>query len=377
MRVTPWEVEGEIQYKKLVQQFGTNMISDDLIAKLESLSKTKLPTILKRRVFFSHRDLDLALKDYKEGKGFFVYTGRGPSGKMHLGHIFSFLMAKWLQDAFGVNVYIEITDDEKFLQKKQYMLEKTMSQSLEDIKDIASLGFDPDKTFIFRDTEYIGKVYPLMLKASKKVTFSTAKAVFGFNQETNIGLIFWPIYQVIPTFFEKKRALIPCAIDQDPYWRIQRDIAEGLGYYKASVIHGMFLPPLQGMGGKMSSSKEESAIYLSDDPKTVKKKINKYAFSGGQPTVEDHRKKGGNPDIDVSFNYLKMFLEDDDEKLAEIYQNYKEGKLLTGELKKYTIDKINAFLKKHQEKRASIDPVVEKMMYSGKLASEMWKKTFI
>ena len=47
--------------------------------------------------------------------------------------------------------------------------------------------------------------------------------------------------------------------------------------------------------------------------KTVKRKINKYAFSGGQVTLEEHRKKGGNPEVDVSFQYLRMFFEESDE----------------------------------------------------------------
>ena len=45
--------------------------------------------------------------------------------------------------------------------------------------------------------------------------------------------------------------------------------------------------------------------------------INKYAFSGGGATIEEHRAKGGNCDVDVSFQYLRFFLEDDD-KLEQI-----------------------------------------------------------
>lgn len=47
--------------------------------------------------------------------------------------------------------------------------------------------------------------------------------------------------------------------------------------------------------------------------------INKHAFSGGKDTIEEHRKFGGNPDVDVSFMYLTFFLEDD-EQLEQIRQ---------------------------------------------------------
>jgi len=104
----------------------------------------------------------------------------------------------------------------------------------------------------------------------------------------------------------------------------------------------------------MSASDSNSYIALTDSPKEVERKINKYAFSGGQPTIEEHRKKGGNPDIDVSFQYLKMFFEEDDKKLAQIEKEYRSGKMLSGELKKYTIDKINKFLSEHQKNRERV-----------------------
>ena len=112
----------------------------------------------------------------------------------------------------------------------------------------------------------------------------------------------------------------------------------------------------------MSSSDINSYVALTDSEKEVERKINKYAFSGGQPTLEEHRKKGGNPDIDVSFQYLKMMFEPDDEKLEKIYNDYKSGKLLTGELKKYTIKKINSFLKQHQRKREKAKKKVKKYL---------------
>lgn len=111
------------------------------------------------------------------------------------------------------------------------------------------------------------------------------------------------------------------------------------------------IPALQGPGGKMSASEENTTIYTTDTADVVKKKINKYAFSGGQPDIEEHRKKGGNPEIDVSFQYLRIFFEPDDKKLKQIYDDYKSGKMLTGELKGILIEKINKFLKSHQKKR--------------------------
>jgi len=117
-------------------------------------------------------------------------------------------------------------------------------------------------------------------------------------------------------------------------------------------------------GGKMSASDPNSYIAPTDTPEEVKRKINKYAFSGGQPTIEEHRKLGGNPEVDISYQYLKMFFEEDDKKLKQIHDDYKSGKMLTGELKQYTINKINEFLKHHQKKREEAKKLI-KFIYKG------------
>jgi tryptophanyl-tRNA synthetase len=90
---------------------------------------------------------------------------------------------------------------------------------------------------------------------------------------------------------------------------VTRDVAAQLKYSKPALIHARFLDALQGPGSKMSASVDSSAIKLSDTPKQILKKVQTHAFSGGRETLEEHREKGGNPDIDVPYQYLKFFLE--------------------------------------------------------------------
>jgi tryptophanyl-tRNA synthetase len=172
-----------------------------------------------------------------------------------------------------------------------------------------------------------------------------------------------PEYEGKPT-----PTFIPVGVDQDPHIRIARDMAKRNKDHNfipiASTYH-IFMPALQGAKGKMSSSNSNSYIALTDSPSIVKKKINKYAFSGGQKTLEEHRKKGGDPDVDVCFQYLKFLFEEDDKKLEELEKKYRSGELLSGELKKYTIDKINAFLKEHNKKRSKSEKLVEKFIYKS------------
>lgn len=147
-------------------------------------------------------------------------------------------------------------------------------------------------------------------------------------------------------------SLIPCAIDQDPYFRMTRDVAARLHFAKPGLIHARFLDALQGPGSKMSASIDSSAIFMKDEPNKIKNKINR-AFSGGQVTEAEQREKGGDTEKDVAYQYLTFFLEDDEE-LEKIRLAYQKGEMLTGELKAKCIVELQAYVKEFQERWALI-----------------------
>jgi len=309
----------------------------------------------------SHRDFDTALKLIHDGKKCYLYTGRGPSAKsMHLGHLIPFMITKYLQDVFDLPLVIQITDDEKYLYK-EFTMDEIKKMTYENIKDIIACGFNPNKTFIFINTQYIYELYPTILEIQKHINFHQVKSCFGIGEYSNIGQISFPAIQAAPSFSscftnqlnsEIYHCIIPCAIDQDPYFRVTRDVAIKINKPKPVILHTTFLPGLTGTNTKMSSSDINDAIFLSDTEKIVTKKINK-AFSGGKDTLEEHRKYGGNPDVDICYQYLTFFMEDDNE-LQNIYNNYKSGILTSGELKKITANIINNIIKKYKIIREKI-----------------------
>ncbi|XP_066281112.1 tryptophan--tRNA ligase, cytoplasmic-like [Branchiostoma lanceolatum] len=382
--ITPWEVtsgsQKGVNYDKLIAQFGSTKIEQDLIDRIVRVTGKPAHHLLTRGMIFSHRDVNLILDAYEKGKPFFLYTGRGPSSEaMHVGHLIPFMITKWLQDIFDVPLVIQLTDDEKFLWK-DLSAEEARRLANENAKDIIALGFDVDKTFIFSDMDYIGSspdFYRTMLKVQKCVTFNQVKGIFGFGDSTCIGKISFPSIQAAPSFSSSFpqifggrkdiQCLIPCAIDQDPYFRMTRDVAPRLGFPKPALLHTTFLPALQGAMTKMSASDAVSSLYLTDTNAQIKKKINKYAFSGGQATVEEHRRLGGNVDVDVSYMYLTFFMEDDD-KLKQIREDYSSGKMLTGELKKELIGILQKVVSEHIERRKQVtDETVKEFMTPRKL----------
>ena len=366
-KVTPWEVKGEVDYSKLIKEFGTSPISEPLLKRIKNHTKD-LHFMLTRKIFFSHRDLPWLLDEYEKNNKFFLYTGRAPSGNIHLGHLVPWIFTKWLQDKFNVDLLFQFPDEEKVVFKKDLTFEDTEKFTRENMLDVIALGFSPKKTKFIIDTVHANLMYKQAMRVAKKITFSTVKATFGLTDQSNIGQIFYTSMQAVPAFLpsviknKNIPCLIPLAIDQDAHFRVSRDVMPKLGYYKPAIIHSTFLPSLLGPKGKMSASSSQDTIYTTDSPKTVELKIKKYAFSGGQPTITEHKQKGGNPDIDISYQYLKMLFEPDDKKLENIYQNYKSGSLLTSELKEIIIKKINFFLKKHQQKREQAKKNINKFI---------------
>lgn len=221
--------------------------------------------------------------------------------------------------------------------------------------------------------------YRNVIRIQKCVTFNQVKGIFGFGDSDIIGKIGFPAVQAAPSLSstfpmifgkEKVPVLIPCAIDQDPYFRMSRDVAPRLGFPKPALILSAFFPALQGAKTKMSASDFNSAVFLTDTPKQIKTKINKHAFSGGRVTVEEHREFGGNTDIDVPYQLLKFFLEDDAE-LEKIRVAYSTGAMLSGEIKKVAIDCLSPIVADIQKARALVtDEILELFMTPRKLNFE-------
>ena len=289
-----------------------------------------------------------------------------------MGHLIPFMFTKWLQDAFNVPLVIQVTDDEKYLWKG-LQIDEARRLARENIKDIIACGFDVSKTFIFSDFEYVGgEFYRNIVQMQRCVTMNQIRGIFGFTMDDYIGKISFPAVQAAPSFptsfphmfGERKdiRCLIPCAIDQDPYFRMTRDAAPRLGFVKPALIEARFFPAMAGENGKMSASDASSAIYVSDDPKTIQSKVKKYVFSGGGLTIEDHKKNGANLDVDVSWKWLNFFMEDDEE-LARIGQKYSSGEMLTGEVKDILSNLLIDMLTRHQQARAAVtEDIVDAFM---------------
>lgn len=355
MTVTPYEVEGEVDYAKTVKEFGAQFIDD-------KITKMFPHPLIKKKYFYAHRNFDRILEDNQKGKKFSIVSGRGVSENMHLGHLICYKFIADMQKEFGCHVFIPFSDDEKFLYKQNLAFEEVQKFDYENALDIIALGFDMKNTELIFDTLNMPQgLYNLAIKSAKHITTSTVKCALGFDDSKNIGSNFYPAMQtahiLYPTVKYGYPVVVPVGLDQDVLIKLSRDVAEKMKLRKPADIISRFVRGLSG-NPKMSASDPQNTLYTTDTEEQIKKKLSN-AFTGGAPTVAEQKEKGGNPDVCSAYEYLGLFFYDDP---SELHEKCKSGRVTCGECKKELAEKMCKFLKAHQAQREKARKTLDKLL---------------
>lgn len=122
----------------------------------------------------------------------------------------------------------------------------------------------------------------------------------------------------------------------------------GFAFVPPSSIYHRFMEGLTG--GKMSSSRPESYIALTEPPDEAAEKVMR-AKTGGRVSLKEQRKMGGVPEKCMVYSLLLFHLVEDDEHLKQIYASCRAGERMCGRCKKEAAGMVHTFLKEHQEKR--------------------------
>ncbi len=316
---------------KLINEFGAKHIHGlDAIPEFYTFQNG---------LIYSHRDFDKFQERYSKGVKSAIVSGFNASSSPHIAHLAVFDTNRFFQEKYGMDVFVPISDDESYVAGKIKDQPTGLKNAILISRSLAALGYSRTRTKIVIDQLYTN-VYNLAFKLSRSITLSTVKATYGYTNDKNIGLHFYPAVQsahiYLPNLFGISNILVPIGPDEDAHIRVCRDIADAHGFTRPAVLHSRFLPGMDGT--KMSKSVKDNAILLTDSDKEIRKRIN-MAFSGGQVSVEDHRKYGGDPEIDVPFIYLKSYFLTPSES-EEIAEKYRDGKILSGEMKAMLIERI-------------------------------------
>lgn len=360
MKIDPWGEAIPKDYARLMDEFG--------IEPFEALVD-KIPNphyLMRRKVIFGHRDFGRVLDAMLKDKDFAVMTGLMPSGRMHLGHKLVVDQLIWYQER-GADIYLCVADLESHTTRGLALEEARKLAADEYLLNFQALGLDLRKCNLYFQSRS-DTVQKLAYTLGRKVNFNEMRAIYGFAGDSNVAHIFYPMIDIadilhpqLKEFGGPRPTVVPVGIDQDPHLRLARDVA---GRFKRDF---KFVPPsstyhrlMPGLtGGKMSSSRPETAIFLTDSIRDVREKVMD-AFTGGQPTVKEQKKRGGDPDKCVVYGLYLYHLMPDDEELLELREACKSGELICGDCKARAVELMGKFLREQQEGRERARSQIEK-----------------
>ena len=307
-----------------------------------------------------------------------ILTGLRPTGNLHLGHYFG-AGKTWRDIQDNYDFYLEVADVQALTDNFDNP-EKVRKNVYEITKDLLAIGIDPEKVHIFIQSK-IPEIAELTVFYSNLVTVSRLqrnptvkteiaqkKELFGNNGESiTYGFLGYPVSQAADiTCF--KGEVVPVGDDQLPLLEQCREIVRKFN----SIYGNILIEPEQllsntsrvkGLDGNEKMGKSlGNAIYLVDDPETIKKKVM------GAVTDPNKIKKDdpANPDICMVYYYHKLV--NNEENLNTICSECKKGSRGCVQCKKELIEKMNEFLKPIQEKRKFYDDnpeEVEKILDKG------------
>ncbi|MCI0497205.1 MAG: tryptophan--tRNA ligase, partial [Thermoplasmata archaeon] len=233
-RIDPW-ASVTYDYKRLIERFGIEPFG------LDRFPLPDPPEKFRRGVVFGHRGFPTVHRAITAGEPFAVLTGLAPSGRMHFGHkmVLDQVLAyhRW-----GADVSVAVADLEAW-GARGVPVERSRRIAMDEyLLNYVALGLPVERTQIYWQS---GRkdVEDLAFVLSRAVNWSTMRAVYGFNDETNMAHIQAPMVQVgdilhvqLERWGGPRPTIVPVGVDQDPHIRVSRDIARSFRAYGVQEV---------------------------------------------------------------------------------------------------------------------------------------------
>lgn len=321
--------------------------------------------------------------------GKIILTGDRPTGKLHLGHYVGSLKRRVeLQNSGEYDKIFIMIADAQALTDNADNPEKVRQNILEVALDYLSCGLDPAKSTLFIQS-MVPQLTELTVYYMNLVTVSrlqrnpTVKSEIqmrNFEASIPVGFFTYPISQAADiTAF--RATTVPAGEDQMPMVEQTREIVHKFNsvYGETLTMPNILLPEnqvcmrLPGTDGKAKMSKSlGNCIYLSDEPKDIKKKIMSMYTDPNHIRVEDPGQVEGN----TVFTYLDAFCKPehfaefwpDYANLDEVKEHYRRGGLGDVKVKKFLNKVLEAELAPIRARRKEFEkdiPAVYEILKQG------------
>ncbi|MGA1873796.1 MAG: tryptophan--tRNA ligase, partial [Thermoplasmatota archaeon] len=221
--IDPWSYSETDDYSHLMEEFGIEPFDPKIFPRQQ-----EQPRLFRERIVFGHRGFEYVSRRIKLGEPFAIMSGLMPSGRMHLGHKMVIDQMRYLQ-GFDARVFIGVADLESYATRNM-PLEKARKLAIDSyIRNYLALGMGKDGLEIYFQSRR-KEVKDLALLLGKKVNLSTMRAIYGFNDQTNMGHMNAPLVQAGDILHPQMKlgpipVVVPVGVDQDPHMRLCRDLA--------------------------------------------------------------------------------------------------------------------------------------------------------
>ncbi|MFQ5701331.1 MAG: tryptophan--tRNA ligase [Acidobacteriota bacterium] len=314
-------------------------------------------------------------QDDQTGKKKRILTGDRPTGKLHLGHFVGTLANRvGLQDRY--ECFFLVADLHMLTTRVEpALLRETGSNIREIVLDNLSVGIDPDRSTYFLQS-LVPAISQIQLILSMLVTVPRCQRVPTLKdvmqtlhvEQPSLGLLSYPVLQAADILCVRAH-LVPVGKDQASHLELTREIAR-----RFNTLYGETLPEpdtligdvptLVGTDGRAKMSKSlDNAIFLSDDARTVEKKVHGMFTDPNRIRADIPGRVEGNP----VFIYHDAFNPDTDE-VEDLKERYRKGRVGDVEVKKKLTIAINRFLDPIRERRAALEKkprIVEEVLLAG------------
>ena len=306
-----------------------------------------------------------------------ILTGDRPTGKLHLGHYVGSLVNRVrLQDEY--ECFFILADLHTLTTKPEKSSIDEIPGNVRDVVlDYLASGIDPEKSVIYLQSA-VPEVYMMNLFFEMLVTVprmqrtpslkDMARAANLDEDAMPFGLLGYPILQSADILMPRAH-LVPVGKDNEAHVEIAREIARRFNFLYGEVfpIPDVLLgevPTLVGTDGQAKMSKSlGNTIYLSDDAKTVHKKVFAMYTDPNRIRADIPGRVEGNP----VFIYHDAFNPDKAE-VEDLKDRYLRGAVGDVEVKEKLAKAVNGFLDPLRERRASYASqrgMVERIIYEG------------
>jgi tryptophanyl-tRNA synthetase len=304
-----------------------------------------------------------------------ILTGDRPTGKLHLGHYLGSLHNRVrLQDSY--ECFFIIADLHTLTTKPEKENISTIADNAREmVLDYLACGIDPTRSVIYLQSA-VPEIYEMNLIFEMLVTVPRLQRVPSLKDmaksanlsEMPFGLLGYPVLQAADILMPRAH-LVPVGKDNESHVELTREIARRFNY-----LYGEVFPvpdvlvgdvgSLVGTDGSAKMSKSlNNAIYLSDDAKTVEKKVRGMYTDPNRIRSDIPGKVEGNP----VFMYHDMF-NSNLEEVEDLKQRYRTGKVGDVEVKQKLVSALNTYLDPFRERRAEFEQVsglVDEVIYDG------------